>query len=215
MRGDRIIVHGDDFISGGPRHQLKWLEEVVDKHVESKHTVKRASSDLAKPLVMLNRNRVVGQRDRVYPGQKNTDRVVEALNLQHRKTVVTPAVRESQNADGESTRECSWESMRDPDCRSEEAPTHDVMDAEKTSLCRSAVARLNNWAVDRPDIQYAVRVAETQTCGKIRVGMSRHRDHAGNIRSRLEQSPDRYRDELWGSRAVRRGRNRLWPKLRF
>ena len=55
VKGVRIIVHRDDFISGGPRHQLKWLEEVVDEHFETKHTVMGASSDLAKSLVMLNR----------------------------------------------------------------------------------------------------------------------------------------------------------------
>ena len=38
-----------------PKHQLKWLEEVMDKHFESKHTVMGTSSDVAKLLVMLNR----------------------------------------------------------------------------------------------------------------------------------------------------------------
>ena len=55
VKGTRIIVHGDGFKSDGPRHQLKWLEEVLDKHFESKHTSMGASSDLAKSLVMLNR----------------------------------------------------------------------------------------------------------------------------------------------------------------
>ena len=31
-------------------------------------------------------------------------------------------------------------------------------DADNTSLHRSAVARLNFWAVDRPDILYVVRL---------------------------------------------------------
>ena len=44
VRGIRTVVHGDDFMSGGPRHQLIWLEEVTDKHFESKHTVMGASS---------------------------------------------------------------------------------------------------------------------------------------------------------------------------
>ena len=35
--------------------QLKWLEEVMDIHFESTHTVMGASSDLAKSLVMQNR----------------------------------------------------------------------------------------------------------------------------------------------------------------
>ena len=43
------------FIFGGPRHQLKWLEDVVDKHFESKHTVMEASSGFDKSLVMLDR----------------------------------------------------------------------------------------------------------------------------------------------------------------
>ena len=44
------------------------------------------------------------------------------------------------------------------DCQSEEASTHGVLDADKSSLYRSAVPRMNYWAVDRPDRQFAVRV---------------------------------------------------------
>ena len=54
VRGIKIVVHGDDFISGGARHHLIWLEEVMDKLVESKHTVMGASSDLARSLAMLS-----------------------------------------------------------------------------------------------------------------------------------------------------------------
>ena len=42
--------------------------------------------------------------------------------------------------------------------QSENASIRDTLDADKTSLYRSAVARLNYWAVDRPDVPYAVRV---------------------------------------------------------
>ena len=42
--------------------------------------------------------------------------------------------------------------------QSEKATTHDVLDADKTSLDRSAVARLNYWAVCRPD--------HTRRCGE-------------------------------------------------
>ena len=92
------------------------------------------------------------------PDKRHCERVVEALNLQHLKAMVTPAVRESESVDGESIRECSWESMRALESQSKKASMHDVLDADKTSLYRSTVARLNYWAVDRPDIQYAVRV---------------------------------------------------------
>ena len=38
-RGIKVVVHGDDFLSGSTRSQLGWLEKVVDKHFEAKHTV--------------------------------------------------------------------------------------------------------------------------------------------------------------------------------
>ena len=38
-RGIRVVVHGDDFVSGGPRSQLECLEKVMDMHFESKHTM--------------------------------------------------------------------------------------------------------------------------------------------------------------------------------
>ena len=93
-------------MSGGPGHQLIWLEGVTDKHFGSKHTVMGASSDLAKSLVMLNR-KILWQDNGIahIPDKRHRERVVEALNLQHAKTVVTPAVRESESFDVESTRE--------------------------------------------------------------------------------------------------------------
>ena len=86
MKAVRISVHGDDFISGGPKHQLKWLEEVVDKHFESKHTAVWASSDLAKSLVMLNRKILWQDNGTAHiPDTRHCERAVEALNLQHAK----------------------------------------------------------------------------------------------------------------------------------
>ena len=38
-RGIKIIVHGDDFMSGALRPQLEWLEKFICKHLESKHTM--------------------------------------------------------------------------------------------------------------------------------------------------------------------------------
>ena len=30
MRGITIVLHGDDFVSAGPTHQLEWLDKVMD-----------------------------------------------------------------------------------------------------------------------------------------------------------------------------------------
>ena len=48
--------------------------------------------------------------------------------------------------------------MRALESPSEIVWMHDALDADKTSLHRCAVARLNYWEVDRPGMQYAVRV---------------------------------------------------------
>ena len=75
--------------------------------------------------------------------------------------------------------------MRALESPSEKVWMHDALDADRTSLYRCAVARLKYCAVDRPDMQYAVRVCfksmssprvndrhKTQACGKIRERMS-------------------------------------------
>ena len=48
--------------------------------------------------------------------------------------------------------------MRALESQSEKASMPEAFFADKTSLYRSAVARLNFWAVDRPDVQHAVRL---------------------------------------------------------
>ena len=74
-------------MSVGPRHQL-------NKHFESKHVIMEASSDLGKSLFFLNR--LCGRKMESCAIQtRRCERVVAALNLQHAKTVVTQAARES------------------------------------------------------------------------------------------------------------------------
>ena len=98
-----------------------------------------ASSDLGKSLVIIWQNNGIAH----VPDKRHCEREVEALNVQHAKTLVTPTVSVSESVDGESIRECSWESMRAPDSQSETASVPHVLDTDKTSLYRSAVARLN------------------------------------------------------------------------
>ena len=90
--------------------------------------------------------------------KRHFERVVETPNLQDAKTVVTPDVRESENLSHEGIPECSWESLWTPQNQNEKASLHDEVVTDKTGLCRSTVARLNCWALDRPDMLYAVRV---------------------------------------------------------
>ena len=44
-----IVVHGDDFMSGGPNHQLDWLKNIMNEHFESKHIM------MGRPVLLINR----------------------------------------------------------------------------------------------------------------------------------------------------------------
>ena len=94
-----------------------------------------AHHDGSKSLVMLNKE-TVRQDDGVahQPDTRQCQRLVGALNLQHAKTVVTTAVRESENADREGIREGSWESLWAPGKHGEKASLHKEQDEDKTSL---------------------------------------------------------------------------------
>ena len=70
---------------------------------------------------------------------------MEALNLSQGKSVRTPAVES-----------CSWVSMQMDNAKRE--PSGDTLGEEETLVYRCTVARLNNWAVGKPDIQHAVGV---------------------------------------------------------
>ena len=61
-------------------------------------------------------------------------KVVETLNLQHEKTVITSVARERENVDREGIRDCSWKSLRALHNHGENASMHDDLDADKTTL---------------------------------------------------------------------------------
>ena len=97
-RGTRIVVHGDDFMTGRPRDQLECSKSKVDKHFETEHTMMRTSSALGNSFIMLNR-RLVWQKNGVdnIPDHRHCDRVGKALHLHHAKVVATPAVKENEH----------------------------------------------------------------------------------------------------------------------
>ena len=154
-RGNRVVVHGDVFLFEGSRSQLEWLEKVMDKHFEAKDTVLGESRSLKKSIVMLNRRISWRTHRTMYePYTKHCQRIVEALTLQQAKTVRSPAV--TENEIGVQRGECSWESLQKDQTQWESTDEH--LSEEKSRLYRSTVARLNYWAVDRPDLRHAVRV---------------------------------------------------------
>ena len=127
----------------------------MDKHFEAKHIVMGESRSLEKSIVMLNRRISWRSYGIMYdPDTKHCQRIVKTLNLQQAKTVGSLAVKE--NEIGVQRGECSWESIQKDQTRWESTDEH--LGEEKARVYRSTVARLNYWAVDRPDLQHAVRV---------------------------------------------------------
>ena len=127
----------------------------MDKHFEAKHTVMGESRSLKMSIVMLNRRISWTSSGTMYePDTKDCQEMVEALNLQQSKAVGSPAVKDNEK---EAQRgECSWESLEKDQTQWESTGEH--LNEEKARLYRSTVARLNCWAVDRPDLQHAASV---------------------------------------------------------
>ena len=74
-------MHGDDFLSGGPRSQLQWLGKGVDEHFEAKHTVIGESRGLMESIVMLNKRISWRSSGIMYePDTKHCQIIVEELN---------------------------------------------------------------------------------------------------------------------------------------
>ena len=113
------------------------------------------SRSLKKSIVMLNRRISCRNSGIMYElDTKHCQRIVDVLNLKQAKTVGSPAVKE--NVIDFQRGECSWESLQKDPTQWESTGEH--LGEEKARVYRSTVARLNYRAVDRPDLQHAVRV---------------------------------------------------------
>ena len=140
-RGLKLVVHGDDFLTGGPVGQLRWLASTMDKRFECKHKIMGAAGSHWKNLLVLNR--VVEWESTgitISADSKHARLIVEHLGLEDAKSVVSPGIRE---INGQNP-------LDDGD-----------LDEELTHQYRSIVARCNYLAPDRPDIQFSTRECAT------------------------------------------------------
>ena len=55
QRGNKALVHGDDFVSSGGKAELEWLCTGLKKQFETKMTMMGEDDDLAKEARVLNR----------------------------------------------------------------------------------------------------------------------------------------------------------------
>ena len=135
-----VIVHGDDFTSTGPKKQLMWFKELLDKAYECKHHWLGPDDSEERSIRVLNRVICWAKDSITYEADaRHVEVVLNQLQLNEAKSVTSPGTREEQTKANETT--------------------SDEMKPDESSRYRMLVARLNYLSSDRPDIQYAVKEA--------------------------------------------------------
>ena len=134
-RGLKTMVHGDDFATVGDIEDVKWLKDKLHKRFELKTTIIGSNEESEGRIL----NRIVRCTENGWEyeaDQRHAEYIINALNLQESNPLSTP-----QEADQ------PWK-------QNEEAV---LLDGGKAYEYRSLAARANYLAVDRMDIQNAVK----------------------------------------------------------
>jgi len=137
-RGLKVLVHGDDFVAVESRDNVKWLKEKLASRFEIKTTIIGDGKEEEQEGKVLNRIvRVTEQGWEYEADQRHAEIIIEGMKLGEAKSVSTPGGEEEKG----------WEEEED----SEE------LDPEGATRFRAMAARANYLALDRADIQYAVK----------------------------------------------------------
>ena len=138
QRSIRTYVHGDDYVSTGHPHQLKWLQNQVEKKYQVKTQTLGPHKEQLQQVKILNR--VITWDANKGIGYEADPRHVEIINqqlvLDNAKVVATPGAKE-EGRTGDDNEEPLAE--------------------EHATKYRALVARCNYLSFDRPDIAFAVK----------------------------------------------------------
>ena len=128
------MVHGDDYLSVGPEHELIWLDKMLKVDFEVKTKIVGHAPHLEKEAKILNRVvRVTSAGWELEADQRHVELVVEALELENSKGNMVPGAVESLEDDAEE------------------------LDPMQASRYRSIAAKLNYMAQDRLDLMFSVK----------------------------------------------------------
>eukprot|EP00973_Karenia_brevis_P081866 11349902-Karenia_brevis.AAC.1 len=130
------MVHGDDFLSTATEANLRWLKGILDTTFEIKTKIVGPEARDEKQLKILNR--IITYRDSgidYEPDPRHAEIIIEQLGLKEGKEVSTPGV-DQEPLTANST---------------------EKLNTEQTTRYKSIVARANFLALDRPEIQFAVK----------------------------------------------------------
>ena len=133
----KTIVHGDDFASSGEELDLHWLKMELEKRFEVKTQLLGHGVGLASEGKILNRIVRATKSGWEYEAdQRHGEVIIQALGLERANGVTSP---------GEDSK--TWQEEEDA------TPLHPITGSEYRALA----ARANFLAIDRPDIEFAVK----------------------------------------------------------
>ena len=140
-RDINLTVHGDDFVIVGAEEQLKWFGDKMKLKYELKMETLGPGEGQVQEIKILNRiTRWCEGSIEYEPDQRHAELLVKELGLEECKPVATPSVSESKE-------------------QQKEAEESEPLEDADASSYRSAAARLNYLAMDRPDLQYSSKIA--------------------------------------------------------
>jgi len=133
----RTMVHGDDFATAGGEEEVRWLKKKLEERFELKTIIIGSGEGEVREGRILNRVIRCTEKGWEYEAdQRHAEYLVRAMNLQDAKAVSTA---------GEEDK--PWKQQE------EEVE----LDAAQSTEYRALAARANYLAVDRADIQFAVK----------------------------------------------------------
>ena len=133
----KTIVHGDDFASSAEEFDLHWLKMELEKRFEVKTQLLGHGVGLASEGKILNRIVRATKSGWEYEAdQRHGEVIIQALGLERANGVTSP---------GEDSK--TWREEEDA------TPLHPITGSEYRALA----ARANFLAIDRPDIEFAVK----------------------------------------------------------
>ena len=169
-----VTVHGDDFTSTGTEIDLRWLDGQLKSKFEVKTDYLGPGKSHSQQLRVLNRVLTwSGDHIAYEPDQRHAELLISAMNVQ--SAVSTPGVREETIAASAPNVTAVKKTYIPPKITEDdnleqlnafaqclkvninEGKT--VLPADEASQYRALAARANYLALDRPDIQYAVKEA--------------------------------------------------------
>merc|ERR1712051_420417 len=135
----KVIVHGDDVVAVGDREKVKELKQQIAHRFTVKDKVVGMRTDLGEVTETRILNRIIRVNSEGWEyeaDQRHADMVIKELGLSKAKVTKTPGEDEPgwKMADGERK-----------------------LDRNLVTKFRALAARLNYLALDRTDIQYAVK----------------------------------------------------------